>query len=636
MPAGKLRTPAILAAVFAATFTLARLSFTRFPALFDVDSYYHLALARLYGEQGFVKTLDWARFSVMHDALGDKELLFHVLLIPFARAGDATSGGLTALALLDASVATVLAWAGLSAIGPWGVALPLLVFGGSMDFASRMVRLRPEIVALVLIVLAIGCAARRRFLLLGLIAAIFALTYTPFHALLGLCALFFVRTWWVEGGREWWLVLAPAIGAGVGLALHPHFPDNLRIWWIQNVTFFIERASFDASAENAPRTSVDLLLLNLGWLIGLIVLWLGRERRHPPAYARERDCTAIAAAVFALLYVSSARFVTYFVPLATLTVVRSMQVAGEVPGRRIAVGGLRVPFGPLFSVCLLWGVVALPLLFRMMEAATPTAFRPDSRDDWERFAAAVPRGARVFASWQATEPFVFFAPEASYVNVLDSVFLLAKDPELYARSRDVLAGREPDVPLVVGGRFASDYFADDGGSPMARERLRADPRVRHLHDGITALDELAQTGNGAFVLDWKLLPEGTPLPASAEAILAAPGTSYPRAADARERALEGYVDGRRLSPAATAAGCVSFAHVEDVDRATRFALEVSPYGSADVYVDDALVAALPSARLAVLGNGVVVPVTWQPGRHRIVVRTCRSGDQLGFYALRRS
>src|SRR5262249_7259678 len=158
---------------------------------------------------------------------------------------------------------------------------------------------------------------------------------------------------------------------------------------------------------------------------------------------------------------------------------------------------------------------SLPLLFRMMEASTPTAFRPDARADWERFAAAVPGGARVFASWQATEPFVLFAPQASYVNVLDAVFLLAEDRDLYARYRDVLAGRDPAVPFVVGGRFASDFFADDGGAPMARERLRADPRVRHLHDGITALDELTATGNGAFLLDWKVLPEGAPLPPTA-------------------------------------------------------------------------------------------------------------------------
>jgi hypothetical protein len=60
---------------------------------------------------------------------------------------------------------------------------------------------------------------------------------------------------------------------------------------------------------------------------------------------------------------------------------------------------------------------------------------------------------------------------------------------------------------------------------------------------------------------------------------------------------------------------------------------VSPYGSAEIFVDDALVAAIPSARLAVVGNGVVVPLALDAGRHRITVRTCPSGPQLGFYAL---
>jgi len=65
----------------------------------------------------------------------------------------------------------------------------------------------------------------------------------------------------------------------------------------------------------------------------------------------------------------------------------------------------------------------------------------------------------------------------------------------------------------------------------------------------------------------------------------------------------------------------------------RANLEVSPYGGADIYVDDALVAAIPSPRLAVLGNGVIIPLALDPGRHRITVRTCPSGDAVGFYAL---
>ena len=285
-----------------------------------------------------------------------------------------------------------------------------------------------------------------------------------------------------------------------------------------------------------------------------------------------------------------------------------------------------------FSVCLLWGVYALPMIFKRMEAVALNAFRPGAREDWEAFARAVPDGAKIFAGWQATEQFVFWAPRAVYINVLDSVFMYAKSPELYRAYLDVLQGREPDVPFVARSRFDSEFFADDGQYPLARGRLLNDPRVKKLHDGNTCLFDFTGASNEPFVVDWKLLPPTVPLPPPAEVVLDPQIPGYPRATAARDRAIEGYIDGRRLG---NASGCLAFAHVEDVVEPNRANLEVSPYGSADIYVDDALVAAIPSPRLAVLGNGVIIPLALDPGRHRITVRTCPSGDAVGFYALER-
>ena len=57
---------------------------TALPSIPDFDSYYHLAVARLYRAEGFVRGLAWARPSLLGERLGDKELLFHLLLPPFA------------------------------------------------------------------------------------------------------------------------------------------------------------------------------------------------------------------------------------------------------------------------------------------------------------------------------------------------------------------------------------------------------------------------------------------------------------------------------------------------------------------------------------------------------------------------
>lgn len=57
--------------------------FLHFPVLYDTDSYYHLAIGSAYARHGLIDTLPWARLSLLHE-FGDKEVLFHLLLAPFA------------------------------------------------------------------------------------------------------------------------------------------------------------------------------------------------------------------------------------------------------------------------------------------------------------------------------------------------------------------------------------------------------------------------------------------------------------------------------------------------------------------------------------------------------------------------
>src|SRR5207244_540920 len=154
-------------------------------------------------------------------------------------------------------------------------------------------------------------------------------------------------------------------------------------------------------------------------------------------------------------------------------------------------------------------------------------------------------------------------------------------------------------PLLATSRLDSEFYADDGQYPFAKARLALDPRVAHLHDGITSLYRFLEARNADFLLDWKVLPAGAPMPPPPDLVADPALPLYPRAATERERAVEGYVDGRRLG---AAAGCIGFARAENLDRPTRLVLEVSPYGSAEVYTDDQPTAAIPSPRAAVLGR----------------------------------
>ena len=64
-------------------------------------------------------------------------------------------------------------------------------------------------------------------------------------------------------------------------------------------------------------------------------------------------------------------------------------------------------------------------------------------------AAKLPAGARVAAPWRATPLYLFWAPQASYINVLDPMFLAAVDPEAHSVQEAIFDGSEPDVPFAA-------------------------------------------------------------------------------------------------------------------------------------------------------------------------------------------
>lgn len=629
-------------AVFVLSFLFFAWLFARFPVLYDTDSYYHLAVARVYAHEGPVDELPWARLSLMHEGFGDKEFLFHEALAPFARAADparVARAGRFALALFNALVAAALAWLGVVAAGRWGLLVPWLVYAGSADFLGRAIRLRPELASLLLLLAAIYCAGRRRDRLLGLVTAVYTLSYTAFHALLGLCLAWFLVRGWSE--RRWSpnLVLYPLLGAGLGLLVHPGFPHNLAVWKVQSLDFFARKAELNVGLEITPATTDELLWLNLGWLLALAALWRAARPAappsSPPAVAATARALHVATAAFGLLYLVAQRFSVYFVPFATLSLLfelrrRGLRLAGSValPGR----GRL-----PLALALVLAAAVGLsqtaPLLFHLAHAGGSA---PVAREaEWAAFGRAVPPGARVAAEWGSAHLYMFWAPQATYLNVLDPVFMALPHPRAYAAARAVFEGREPDVPFALTAELDSDFLALSSfhPHPEALRRLAGDPRMTLRYQGYTSLYQAVPGGTADFLLDWRLVAPGATLPPAPDDDVTR-FTPYPRAERPDERRLEGFVDVDRLG---IDAACVALVHEVDAaaDEVRRY--ELAPYGPSSLWLDSVRRLSTDATSRAVVGSGLVFPAALAAGRHRFTVLTCRGDDESrrrGFYLRR--
>ncbi len=620
----------------------------RHPLLYDTDAYYHLAVARLFALEGIPDHLPWLRFSTLGPGFGDKELLFHLLLAPFTLA-DPEAGGRLALALLDALVVAAVAHLGIRTLGWWGLALPFWLLVSATEFTWRLVRLRPELVSLLLLLAAAWAAGRGRHRLLGLLALAYALSYTAFQAFLGLALAWFLVAAWVRRRTDWGLLLYPVLGTGLGLLLHPNFPANLEVWAVQNLAFFRHQAALDVGTEILPQTTAAVLALYLGWLLGLAVLWRCWRRDGGDRWADgPADAFLVAAVAFGLLYLHMSRFALYLVPFATLAVLFQLRRRGRGPGASLPLPGRgRVPLALALVICLL---VSLPQAASQLETfAQRTAAGPGGvrQLDREAFGRAVPAGARVAAPWRATALYLFWAPQGRYLNALDPVFMAVPYPEVHRAQAAVFDGSAPDVPLAVGTVLDSDHlaFAPATASAVLGQRLAADPRVAARHRGIHQLFAIVPDANWAFVLDWRVTRHDpgagaavfsggdpqAPMPAEP----GAGGPLYPRAPEPLARALEGYVDARRVVPPGA---CAAFSRRVEVAQAIAVDYELAPSGPTVLLLDGAPVAASQGDLGAVLGRGLRLTLPLAPGSHRITVLTCPErtpAQRCGFYLLER-
>lgn len=621
--------PALALPLRAATVFAAFAAFFTWPArLFDSDSYLHLALARTLAAHGFLDHLEWARFSTLGRAYGDKELLFHLLLVPFAKLGDAELGGKLALATLCAAIAISLWELGTRALGRSGFLLPVFVFG-SGSFMLRAIRLRPELLALVLAIWIVWALAQRRYGVAGVLACAFALAHTAFHSLFGLAILFVAWQLWSERRWEWQLSAAVTGGIVLGVVVHPQFPRNLSVFWVQNVEFFRLKDHLDIGGEFQSLTLAGLLQLDGLFWLGMLAL-AAASTRQPPGDAtrpaplgvarRMASFCWIATAAFGALFVQMGRFASLAIPFAALACSFELAARAQARGHQAATTGsqLRSCSGRTLPSTAVFGLLAALSCANAFTVAfinwrMAGSFDPTLRRELEQLARQLPAGASVAANWDDAELYAFHAPHARYLNVYDPVFMAAGDPMRHAVWADVLAGAIPDVPGAIAQVLESDYVAFSIGShPELERRLANDPRARLVHRGRHLLFRI-ENDDPHFFRDWVV---------ESPAHAAAPPSRNDHSA---------YVDATPF----LVQGCASFRRTELAIRPRTQLVELAAWGPSTFFIDGKQRLQLAAADSARVGEGPALAFPIEPGPHSWVVETCEHAGRAGFYLVDR-
>jgi hypothetical protein len=331
-------------------------------------------------------------------------------------------------------------------------------------FAFRLAMARPHLLlllfsSLILLLLTTVKQPERPAVLAGLAAtsALAGLGHTAGWIGIGLAGL------WAIGGAlgapvgarsdrgfRWRPAAAVAAGWLLGQLVHPHFPGNFRLHWLQGLVIPFQatgRGSAELEAvigqELTPLGGAVLLLQASAFVpIGLAIYYLVRRPE-----ARTRGALTLATASIGLLAVSAWRFQRLFelgAPYGVFALALAMGAA-RVRWSRLQTGAaaLVVGAGCVFAQ---WGLLV----------ETQLVSPPREMAVW--IGAHATPGDRVFtAQWADSAPLLYFAPQVQSMVALDPTFFWLKDRDLFGLYVRTAYGRTSDPAQTIPERFGAGW-----------------------------------------------------------------------------------------------------------------------------------------------------------------------------------
>jgi len=173
---------------------------------------------------------------------------------------------------------------------------------------------RPHLLAICFALWTTYAVLARKPVALFFICIAYTLCYTAPHLAIGIACVHAVVI------RSWRLPLAATLGVLVGALLHPHFPNNFVMWWLQNVAV-IQQAwgggvpELRLGGEFLPASTREFAGEQVVLVAGVVLAALG-VRRYADKLNADHATLFLLTVVFTLATAMSRRFNEYLGPFA--------------------------------------------------------------------------------------------------------------------------------------------------------------------------------------------------------------------------------------------------------------------------------------------------------------------------------
>lgn len=450
------------------------------------DDYYHARMADLIITQGRLRVdFPWLPQTILtNEHFVDHHLLFHMYVAPWAH-----WGGLAGAKLATVSIAAgvfVAAWALLRQIDVrkawlWTLAL----FAMSSPFLYRLLMVRTQGAALLLVIVALYLLAARRERWLLPLAFAFAWLYNGFVLILGVVTLYAAAEFIVERRLAWRAPVYTAVGLALGLVINPYFPNNF--------AFIFDHLGAKVDFENGVRVgsewypySTSVLMINAGGALAALALGVLRGGLGE----RKRDTAETALLLVALLtlfmLLRSRRFIEYFPAFALLFFAAAWGRGGIVWADWLPLRWLRrAAFAAAAVAVLAVGGLTLRGALDDIGGSADTHYMAGAAE-W--LAANTEPGTPVFQTdWDDFTRLFYYNTSNIYLIGLDPTYLQLANPLMWDNWVAITQGRVEQPSILIHEQFGSAYVVSDTRHGAFEDQARNDPGLQLVYRDDNAL-----------------------------------------------------------------------------------------------------------------------------------------------------
>ncbi|MBK8023698.1 MAG: hypothetical protein IPK19_20240 [Chloroflexi bacterium] len=459
-------------------------------ALISTDDYYHTRISAELIEQGTLRLdFPWLPLTILSpEAFVDHHLLYHVYLAPFVQWGGIPGAKLAQALVVGGMFAAF--WLLLRTLEvrlPWLWLIALL--GVSTPFLYRMLMVRTQAAAVLVLFLALYALFSRRYRWLAPIAFAFTWLYNGFILLPVFAGLYVLSAWLTDRQWVWRPLIYTAIGVAAGLVINPYFP--------QNITFILDHlgekvdvaANIRVGSEWYPYTTEALLDNSLGMLLALAAGMLApslRKTRRDGATGRDRVETTLLLTALVTLYMTfeSRRFIEYSPAFALLFCATALGREGIAWDRLLPVFPGRRLVARAFPL-----MIALPIL--LLAGWTMTSVRQDIEGvkdaDYMAGAAAwlqanTAPGELVFQTdWDDFTYLFYHNTHNIYLVGLDPTYLQVANPTLWNLWVPITQGMVERPSVLIRDSFGASLVVSDTDHVAFAQSAENDPNLELVY-----------------------------------------------------------------------------------------------------------------------------------------------------------